>query len=319
MSASDRPVPAGRPLVGIGVPVYNGEPFLRDTLDSLLAQDYALLDIVVSDNASTDGTEQICREFARVDSRVRYQRATHNHGAVWNFNHVARLAHGSYFMWAGAHDLWHPTYVSRCVELLESSPGLAVAYAHARQIDEGGRTVNERMADEADTRALSPLARYGLVTWHVRVCNVIHGVIRRSTLDGTSMMQNVWCPDHLLIAELALLGEFAQVEDVLFYRRRVRAAESCEEFKVRVAEQLDPSIAEEWLSVPAVALYRELRDAHLRLLGRQRLPRALRLSAEVSTIAAFCCRFQVPCTGLAWLDRLLDFGLHRFRLRRIFE
>jgi glycosyltransferase involved in cell wall biosynthesis len=310
---------ASRPLVSIGVPVHNGGPFLRSTLDSLLAQDYAPLELIVSDNASTDATQAICLEYAGRDDRIRYERNAENLGAVWNFNRVARLASGPYFMWAGAHDLWDPGYVSRCVQLLEAEPGLVVAYAHARQIDEDGATLQERMADEADTRGLAPLARYRVVTWHVRVCNVVHGVMRRSLLASTPLFENLWCPDHLLIAELSLLGPFGQLEDVLFLRRRNRPPEDAGQFQRRVAGQLDPASARARGQASRQHLYRELRDAHLRLLRRHRLPLPARLYAEASTLAAFCCRFQVPCTDWPWLDRLLDFSLHRLKLRRLFE
>jgi hypothetical protein len=306
-------------LVTIGVPVYNGARYLESTLDSLLAQAHEPIELIISDNASTDATQEICLRYAGRDARIRYERNAENLGAVWNFNQLARLACGPYFMWAGAHDQWEPSYVARCVELLERDPSVAVAFTHARQMDEDGSTLQERMADDADTRGWSSLARFRFVTWHVRVCNVIHGVIRRSVLLKTSLFQNIWCPDHLLIAELALLGSFGQLDDVLFHRRRNRQPEGSEEFKQRVAQLLDPRSASERAASGAPGLYRDLRDAHLRLLQSQPMSGAKRRLAELSTIAAFCCRFQVPCTDRAWLDQLLDFSLHRLRIRRLLE
>jgi glycosyltransferase involved in cell wall biosynthesis len=90
------------PLVSIGMPVYNGENFLRLALSSLLAQDYPHFELIISDNASDDGTEEICREYQAHDRRIRYLRHRENRGSPWNFAFVAR---GDYFMWAAHDDL----------------------------------------------------------------------------------------------------------------------------------------------------------------------------------------------------------------------
>ena len=94
---------AQHPLVSIGVPVFNGEKGLAKALDSLLEQDYDKLEIIISDNASTDRTEALCLEYAEKDQRIRYVRQTENIGGVYNFKFVLDEAVGEYFMWA-AHD-----------------------------------------------------------------------------------------------------------------------------------------------------------------------------------------------------------------------
>ena len=95
---------AGVPLVSVGLPVYNGERYLREAVDSVLGQTYVNLELVISDNASTDATEAICREYAARDPRVRYHRAERNRGAVWNFNRAFELARGEFFMWQAFDD-----------------------------------------------------------------------------------------------------------------------------------------------------------------------------------------------------------------------
>lgn len=99
------------PKVSIGMPVYNGELFIREALDSLLAQTFTDFELVISDNASTDGTEAICREYNRKDDRIRYVRQTENRGAVANFRYVLDEAVGEYFMWAAADDMWSPNWL----------------------------------------------------------------------------------------------------------------------------------------------------------------------------------------------------------------
>src|SRR5208282_399437 len=105
--------PAGtdRPMVSIGLPVYNGEAYLRQVLDSVLAQTFSDFELIISDNASTDCTEAICREYAAADARIRYHRQARNRGATWNFRQVALLSSGQYFLWTSHDDLLAPTYI----------------------------------------------------------------------------------------------------------------------------------------------------------------------------------------------------------------
>lgn len=122
------------PCVSIGLPVYNGEPFIEQALDSLLAQTFKDFELIVSDNASTDKTEAICRDYAARDARIRYIRQPRNRGAVWNFNFVLQEAKGKYFMWAAADDLRDSNYVETLIACLEADPGCIGAFGECRFI-----------------------------------------------------------------------------------------------------------------------------------------------------------------------------------------
>jgi glycosyltransferase involved in cell wall biosynthesis len=89
------------------MPVYNGEKYIREALDSLLAQTFANFELTVSDNASTDGTDAICLEYAARGSRIRHVRQSESRGATANFHPVLDKAWGEYFMWAAASDRWN--------------------------------------------------------------------------------------------------------------------------------------------------------------------------------------------------------------------
>ena len=116
------------PRVSIGLPVYNGERFLARAIDSLLAQDFVDFELVISDNASTDGTGEISRDYAARDPRIRYHRNERNIGAVGNFNRTLDLASGEYFKWA-AHDDWcAPQFLGRCVEVLDDDPSTVLCF-----------------------------------------------------------------------------------------------------------------------------------------------------------------------------------------------
>jgi glycosyltransferase involved in cell wall biosynthesis len=210
-----------KPLVSIGMPVYNGERFIRQALDSLLVQDYENFELIISDNASTDRTADICQEYIAKDKRIRYYRNEANLGAVKNFNRVFELSSGKYFMFAGDHDLWHPTFISRCSSILEKEPDVVLAYSRTQLIDAKGNPL-EIMTDKIDTRGLSAINRYKYVIRNLTWCNIIYGVIRREAFSRISGFKNILGPDNVLLAELSLKGTYAQIDEPLYYRRKNR-------------------------------------------------------------------------------------------------
>jgi glycosyltransferase involved in cell wall biosynthesis len=118
------------------MPVYNGEIFIREALDSLLAQTFSNFELIISDNASTDETEAICREFSRRDSRIRYVRQSENQGAVNNFLFVLDKAVGEYFMWAAADDIWDRRWIE--VLLPMTIERQCLSYGMVQTIDANG-------------------------------------------------------------------------------------------------------------------------------------------------------------------------------------
>jgi hypothetical protein len=135
-----------RPRVSIGLPVYNGERFLRDALDSLLSQSFEDFELLIADNASTDGTEEICRSYAAGDPRIRYIRNRVSYGAIANFNTVFRLTTGRYFKWAAYDDVCAPEFLARCVGVLDDDPSVVLACSRFAGIDEDGRRIALRSA-----------------------------------------------------------------------------------------------------------------------------------------------------------------------------
>src|SRR5215475_6332451 len=126
------------PKLSIGIPVFNGQEFLPELLDSLLGQTFTDFEIVICDNASTDRTSQICWEYERRDSRVQYVRNLRNLGAVANFNRVFELSTAPLFKWAAHDDLHHEAYLETCVRLLEENPDVVLAHAGTAFIDDKG-------------------------------------------------------------------------------------------------------------------------------------------------------------------------------------
>lgn len=216
---------ASGPRVTLGVPVYNGERFLRETLESLRAQTFSDFEMVISDNASTDGTEEIAREVAAADERVRYVRQRRNKGLAANYNDLFRVGTGEYFKWASSDDPCEPRFLERCVAMLDADPGAVLAYCRARFIDERGAELPEHdRGFPLDFEPGSERLRYIIRADHW--VNAILGVIRREALGATRLLPNYPGGDYALLGELSVQGRFVETPEALLRRRLHGAASS---------------------------------------------------------------------------------------------
>jgi glycosyltransferase involved in cell wall biosynthesis len=208
-----------KPRVSIGLPVFNGESFLAQTLDSILAQTYSDFELIISDNASTDKTEEICQAYATRDHRIRYFRNATNLGAAKNYNRVFELSSGEYFKWAAHDDLCAPEYLERCVEVLDRGPAVAACHPRTRIIDEHGGHL-EDYGEYHNLRSPWPHERFRDYLFRPAfMWNAIFGVIRASELKKTPLIGNYASSDRVLLGELVLRGEISQVPEYLFLRR----------------------------------------------------------------------------------------------------
>ncbi len=209
--------------VSIGIPVYNGERFLKETLDSLLAQTFEDLEIIISDNASTDQTESICRFYTEKDSRIRYVKNQRNMGAAYNYNHTFELSSGKYFKWAAADDLCAPNYIEKCVASLERRSEVVLCYSRATLIDEYGQCIRQANIDP-NLDLPSVTSRFHRGVCNISHCNAVLGVIRTDILKKTRLIQNFTPSDKVLLLELLLYGPFIELSEYLFFRRLHPAA-----------------------------------------------------------------------------------------------
>lgn len=207
------------PLVSVGLPTYNGARFLPEAIESLLAQELADLELVISDNGSTDRTEEIGRAAAARDRRVRYERVAENRGAAWNYNRVLALARGRYFKWAADDDVCAPQFLRACVDELERSPAAVVAFPQTTIIDEAGRATGHLDDADLDLREADPVDRLVRLLRHRVEWHPVFGVIRTESLRRTRGISRLSISDAALLAELAILGEFHQVAGRMFLRR----------------------------------------------------------------------------------------------------
>lgn len=209
------------PKVSVGLPVYNGERYVRATLEGLLAQSFTDLEIIASDNASTDSTAEILAEFARRDRRIAVHRFSSNQGPVANYNKVAELARGEYFMWAAADDAHAPTFVSRCAEVLDHDPTVVIAHGETSIIDEQGAVM--RAYDYAPNIDSTDIAErfHELITVDHRRHGAfeIFGLMRAAQLRETLPQGNYARADSVNLARMALRGRFVRLPETLFFNR----------------------------------------------------------------------------------------------------
>lgn len=206
--------------ISIGMPIRNGTKLMRGAIDSLLAQDFGDFELLIADNASDDETEAVCREYQRLDKRIRYMRNETNIGVANNFNLVFQRTSADLFCWAAHDDLWEPTFLSRCHEALEKNPDAVLAHVHARLIDREGRPIEgARLLQLGREHSLRERFIGGL--YHAGVL-AIYGLLRRAALARTRLFQpNLSC-DVVMLAEMALQGPFECVPETLWSYRTDR-------------------------------------------------------------------------------------------------
>jgi glycosyltransferase involved in cell wall biosynthesis len=235
---------AGAARISIGMPAYNGERYLRRVIDGHLRQTFTNFELIIADDASTDGTQAICEEMAASDPRIRYVRVQENKGATRNFNRVVGLARGEYFKWSAQDDFVDPTFLKKCLHVLETRRDVVLCHALCKIVDL--TPLDQGEAAEKDlpvlftydpgrlaTDAEQATSRFGSRIKGGR-CTELYGLIRLEALrrvnrEGRKLRPNddeggEFTPfqpfvgaDRAVLAELTLDGKFARVDEYLFY------------------------------------------------------------------------------------------------------
>ncbi|MFO0701290.1 MAG: glycosyltransferase [Nitrospira sp.] len=229
------------PKVSIGLPVYNGERYLAETIDSILAQTYTDFELIISDNCSTDGSREICRQYVERDSRVRFFPSDVNKGWAGNYCRVFELARGPYFRWAPSDDVFAPESVGACVEVLDAHPDAVLCYPKTILID-GTGSVIEPYEDNLDLRSDSPVVRFRMASDQIGLVNVIYGLMRTEQVRQTGLIRQYPGADIIFLIELSLYGQFLEINRPLFFRRmHEQASSSIKSSLPKLQAYLDPS------------------------------------------------------------------------------
>lgn len=242
------------PRLSIGLPVYNGDKYLSESLESLLGQTYEEFELIISDNASTDGTAEICRHYAEQDSRIRYVRQDHNIGCAPNHNFVLTESKGELFKSASHDDLYASELIERCIEALDGDPRVVLAHSWSAVIDSSGavaQLVDYPVATDL-TRAPDRLRSMLFDGWG----DDEGGVVRMAVLRRTALHGSYHFADRTFTVELALHGPFYMVPERLYFRR-FHSEQGGRTSSVRArCANLDPRRADR-LRHPTVRLYAE--------------------------------------------------------------
>lgn len=207
------------PPLTVGMPVYNGENYVAEAIESVLAQTYSDFDLIISDNASTDATEEICRSYAAGDHRIVFRRLTENVGAAANFNRVFQMAKSPFFKFAAHDDLCMPRFFEVCMNAFtDASPEVALCFPGTIRIDSTGHRQG-LLEERLDLRDPEPHRRFRAYLSGYNLSNPYYGVLRSSAYGATRMLQPFVAADMVLIGELALQGQLWQLSEPLFLRR----------------------------------------------------------------------------------------------------
>jgi glycosyltransferase involved in cell wall biosynthesis len=210
-------------IVGIGLPSFNGSRYVEEAVTSLRAQTYTDFVLACSDDASTDGTPEILERHASEDARVRVRRSSVRQGLIQNWVSAFRLARQHcpgmrYFAWGSDHDIWHPRWLELLVQELEAHPEAVLAYPLDVGVDADGEEFRGPWRF-ATTGIPAPGQRFTTAVWGMKAGNMVYGLHRVDALERCGVYRPVIVPDRLLLAELAMIGEFRQVDTVLWSRR----------------------------------------------------------------------------------------------------
>lgn len=207
------------PLISIGMPVYNGARYIREAIDSLLEQTFAEFELIISDNASTDATESICRRYAEQDSRIRYIRQLQNIDALPNFQFVLNEANGEYFMWAACDDVWDRNWVDGLRSALDKT-GAGAAFGKLMHIDENSVYVSHPANGrtfEFDGSILRRRTDYYIEFERDGKANPIYSMFRRSVLGELEMA--TYSVDFHIVFNILLNTEIIPVPTTVLYKR----------------------------------------------------------------------------------------------------
>jgi glycosyltransferase involved in cell wall biosynthesis len=218
----------------IGLPVYNGEEYLHESLDALLGQTFEEFQLVIADNASTDGTAAVARRYEKLDSRVRYLRQPKNVGASPNHNLVVQQCRTEFFKWASADDLYAAGLLEACVTALDEHPEAVLAHSWTAAVDGSGKITQAReyplATDSPDAAVRLRSMLYGVrddesgshdaaADEGVIAADDFYGVMRTAVLQRVRPLNSYYYADRTLMTELSLFGRFHQTPQWLYFRR----------------------------------------------------------------------------------------------------
>jgi glycosyltransferase involved in cell wall biosynthesis len=237
-----------QPLVTIGLPVYNGQNYVSQAIESVLNQTYSNFELVISDNGSTDSTYIICKTFAEKDNRILCHKFDKNYGAAKNYNKTFELAKGKYFKWLAHDDMISPENLTKSVDILESEDDVVLCGSAKINLDANGGIIDSFDYSGLHLIENDTISRYELLLRHFAYTFtdadlILTGLMRSDILKQTILIANYTSADFTLLADLILKGKFIVLEEPM-YQRRIHhgISTSVHNQNPQEALKIDPSI-----------------------------------------------------------------------------
>lgn len=216
------------PKITVGMPVYNNEKFIRNAIESILSQTFEDFELIISDNASTDSTAKICHEYANIDKRIRLIRQIQNMGSIWNFNFVLQESKSEYFMWAASDDYWHPTFIKKNIEILESNRTLVGSGSdiglyrkHTAELKPDLNDISNKNTKKFQYACPAHGTFEKRVKTYLRLfqASIIYGIYRTEKMKMSFIHSRYfWAMDLAIILNLLRHGDLNVIDEVLMYR-----------------------------------------------------------------------------------------------------
>lgn len=283
------------PLVSVGLPTYNRATTLKRAIESVLAQDYPNFELIISDNASTDGTQTICEDFYRRDNRIRYLRQASNVGPIANFEAVLDAARGEFFMWLADDDWLDPHYVAECERMLAGNSDYELVCGRGKYFEGEQFRFSEVPINLAQDSSSERVLSYYL---RVDMNGMFYGVMRRKVLADIEI-RDLLGVDWLMMAQIAFFGKVRTLETV-FVNRSLAGASRTAETLVSF-HRLPRFLAKDLFLFVAIAVFRDIawKSQAYKPLGRlKRILLAARSASAVARRHWFSVRILDPWNNL---------------------
>ena len=289
------------PLVSIGLPVYNGENYVEEAIQSVLAQTMGDFELVISDNASADRTSLICEDWAASDGRIRYFRNDRNLGACANYNSAFAHSRGMYFKWLAHDDRIKPGYLARTVAALDAAPEAVLCNTVVDYID--GRSDHIAYYDSGLSGAdhASAAHRFSTMVLMSHSCVDFFGLCRRAAMADSMLHGPFHGADRAFLAQMALRGRLLQIDEPLVEMREhdQRYTKSKQNAQDRASWHVAAKAKAR--SLPTWRLYREYLD----LVRQEKLTPAERTACRLALVRWWIVnwnsiRASVDIGALAW-------------------
>lgn len=309
-----------KPLVTIGMPIYNAEKYLSFAIESILSQDYEHIELIISDNASTDSSHNICDYFASIDSRIQYTREEINKGSAFNFEKVLKLASGKYFMWAAHDDLFDKTYISKCVSMLDRYPNAIECVSDVMIIDENGMVKRESydMLETMNKSLEESIGDMFKVMWWLEM----YGLYRTSSIKQHSVDFYRFGSDVTFVLNTILRGDIVKVKEPLFLYRVPDKPKSSNNMSESIAP-LDSSIKKTPYTDLAKDLIQQINTSKLPESQKEKLLKVFfdtifsNYRDWMDLILEEHCNIQIPVSKMEKKELALEILLNKGESNRI--